>query len=45
MALSTLKEMAATRRAKFGTFLIEFASPGIGHILKAGGAQYAFIDM
>ena len=45
MALTTLKEMAATRRAKFGTFLIELASPGIGHILKAGGAQYAFVDM
>ena len=45
MALTTLKEMAATRRAKFGTFLIEFASPGIGHILKAAGAQYVFLDM
>jgi 2-keto-3-deoxy-L-rhamnonate aldolase RhmA len=45
VALTTLKEMAGTRRAKFGTFLIELASPGIGHILKAGGAQYVFIDM
>ena len=45
MPLTTLKEMAATRRAKFGTFVIEFASPGIGYILKSGGAQYAFLDM
>ena len=45
MALTTLKEMAGTRRAKFGTLLIEFASPGIGHILKAGGAQFVFLDM
>ena len=45
MALTTLREMAGTRRAKFGTFLIEFASPGIGHILKAAGAQYVFVDM
>ena len=45
MALTTLKEMAATRRAKFGTFLVECASPGIGHILKAAGSQFAFIDM
>ena len=45
MALSTLKEMAATRRAKFGTLVIELASPGIGHIVKAAGAQFVFIDM
>ena len=45
MALTTLKEMAATRRAKFGTFVIELASPGIGHILKSAGAQYVFVDM
>ena len=45
MALTTLREMAATRRAKFGTLLIEFASPGIGYIFKAAGAQYVFLDM
>ena len=37
--------MAGTRRAKFGTLVIELASPGIGYILKAGGAQFVFIDM
>ena len=45
MALTTLKEMAGTRRAKFGTLVIELASPGIGYILKAGGAQFVFVDM
>ena len=45
MALSTLKEMVATRRAKFGTLVVELASPGIGYILKAGGAQFVFLDM
>ena len=45
MALTTLKEMTGTRRAKFGTVLIELASPGIGYILKAAGAQFVFIDM
>ena len=45
MALTTLKEMAGTRRAKFGTLVIELASPGIGYILKAGGAQFVFLDM
>ncbi len=45
VALSTLKEMAGTRRAKFGTLVIELASPGIGYILKAAGAQFVFLDM
>ena len=45
MALTTLKEMAGTRRAKFGTLVVELASPGIGYILKAGGAQFVFLDM
>ena len=45
MALTTLREMTGTRRAKFGTLVIELASPGIGHIIKAAGAQYVFIDM
>ncbi len=45
MALTTLREMTATRRAKVGTFVVEFASPGIGQILKAGGCQYALLDM
>ena len=45
MALTTLKEMAGTRRAKFGTLVIELTSPGIGHILKAAGAQFLFLDM
>ena len=45
MALTTLKEMAGTRRAKIGTLVIELTSPGIGHILKAAGAQFLFLDM
>ena len=45
MTLTTLKEMAGTRRAKLGTLVIECASPGIGYILKAGGAQFVFVDM
>ena len=30
---------------KIGTFLFEFATPGIGQILKAAGADYAVLDM
>ena len=45
MALTTLKEMTGTRRAKIGTLVIELASPGIGYILKGAGAQFVFVDM
>jgi 2-dehydro-3-deoxyglucarate aldolase/4-hydroxy-2-oxoheptanedioate aldolase len=44
MSNTTLRQMADTREAKFGTGVFEFDSPGIGHILKAGGAEYAFVD-
>lgn len=41
----TLKAMAGTRTAKIGHFLIEFATPGIGHILKSAGCDYVLLDM
>ena len=37
--------MVGTRRIKFGTFLVEFASPGIGQIMKAAGCRYVLLDM
>lgn len=45
MAQLTLRAMVGTRRAKIGTFLIEFSTPGIGQILKAAGSDYAVLDM
>ena len=30
---------------KIGNFIVEFATPGIGHILKAAGLDFAFLDM
>ena len=33
------------RERLFGTFVIEFTSPGMGHIVKAAGADYVFLDM
>jgi 2-keto-3-deoxy-L-rhamnonate aldolase RhmA len=30
---------------KLGHFIAEFATPGIGHILKAAGCDFAFLDM
>jgi 2-dehydro-3-deoxyglucarate aldolase/4-hydroxy-2-oxoheptanedioate aldolase len=44
-AAATLKEMAAHRRLKVGTFVFEVTTPGIGHILAAAGAEFVIIDM
>lgn len=41
----TLKHMTTTRDVKLGHFVVEFATPGIGHILKAAGCDFAFFDM
>ncbi len=40
-----LKELTRSRELKIGNFVVEFATPGIGHILKAGGCDFAFFDM
>ena len=35
-----LKELAGSRSPKFGHFIVEFATPGIGHILKSAGCDF-----
>ena len=40
-----LKAMAGTKAPKFGHFVVEFATPGIGHILKSAGCDFAFLDL
>lgn len=45
MTQNIMKEMAQTRRAKLGTFLVEFNTPGIGQIMKAAGCEYVLLDM
>lgn len=45
MGRNALKEMSRTRDVKLGHFIVEFATPGIGHILKAAGCDFAFLDM
>src|SRR3954453_12181096 len=40
-----LKAMARTRAPKFGHLVVEFATPGIGHILKSAGCDFAFFDL
>jgi 2-keto-3-deoxy-L-rhamnonate aldolase RhmA len=42
---NALKEMTRTRDIKLGHFIVEFATPGIGHILKAAGCDFAFFDL
>lgn len=41
----TLKQMIARPEVKLGHFIVEFATPGIGHILKAAGCDFVFFDM
>lgn len=40
-----LKQLIRTKELKVGNFIVEFATPGIGHILKAAGCDFAFFDM
>jgi 2-dehydro-3-deoxyglucarate aldolase/4-hydroxy-2-oxoheptanedioate aldolase len=40
-----LREMCAGRNNKFGIFVSEFVTSGIGHILASAGCDYAVIDM
>lgn len=40
-----LKEMAGTKAPKFGHFVVEFATPGIGHILKSAGCDFVLFDL
>src|SRR3954466_5957267 len=42
---NALKRLCRSRELKLGHFLIEFATPGIGHILKGAGCDFVFIDM
>ena len=45
MADQGLKTMASTKSPKFGHFIVEFATPGIGHILKSAGCDFALFDL
>src|SRR5436853_7922571 len=45
MADQGLKAMAGTRVPKLGHFIVEFATPGIGHILKSAGCDFVLFDL
>ena len=40
-----LKQLAGSRSPKFGHFIVEFATPGIGHILKSAGCDFVLFDL
>ncbi|MFN4141382.1 HpcH/HpaI aldolase family protein [Aestuariivirga sp.] len=40
-----LKDLMRSKELKLGNFVVEFATPGIGHILKAAGLDFVFFDM
>ncbi len=37
--------MTRTRKVKLGHFIVEFATPGIGHIVKAAGCDFVLLDL
>lgn len=44
MAEMSLRKMTAKRNLKVGHFVVEFATPGIGQILKAAGCDFVLFD-
>jgi len=41
----TLRSLLADRALHPGHFVVEFATPGIGHVLAGAGAEFCFLDM
>ena len=41
---TTLKALCRSRGRKYGHFVVEFATPGIGHILKGAGCDFVLFD-
>ena len=44
MTQRTLRDLCSDRAYKFGHFVVEFATPGIGHILKGAGCDFVLFD-
>lgn len=43
--MASLKEVCTAGGLQVGTFVAEFATPGIGYILKNAGLDFVFLDM
>jgi 2-dehydro-3-deoxyglucarate aldolase/4-hydroxy-2-oxoheptanedioate aldolase len=44
MAGQALKQLTRTGSLKLGHFIVEFATPGIGHLLKNAGCEFVLFD-
>ena len=44
MTARTLRSLCSDTAYKFGHFVVEFATPGIGHILKGAGCEFVLFD-
>ncbi len=44
MHRASLRDMVGRKTLKSGTLVWEFAVPGIGHLLAAGGSEFVFLD-
>jgi len=45
MAQRGLKALAKTKQLKVGHFIVEFCTPGIGHIMASAGCDFVLFDM
>jgi 2-keto-3-deoxy-L-rhamnonate aldolase RhmA len=45
MTAKRLRQCVGTKEPKFGHFVVEFATPGIGHILKSAGCDFVLFDL
>lgn len=45
MTEPSLKQLCRDGRLHAGHFVVEFATPGIGHVLAGAGAEFCFLDM
>lgn len=43
--MTQFRDLTRTRELKLGTYIGEFATPGIGAILKSAGCDFVFFDM
>ncbi len=43
--MTDFRSLTQTKALKLGTYIGEFATPGIGRILKAAGCEFVFFDM
>ncbi len=43
--MASFRDMTTNKSLKIGTYVGEFATPGIGQILKSAGCEFVFLDM